>query len=59
MNKFQQSHWPSHMSSCAQNQANQDDDSEGSRVASGAGADHMEVMDHSGASHFLQVSYQD
>jgi len=44
------------MSSCAQNQSNQDEDgggASGSSAGAGSGAsDHVDVMD--GASHFLQ-----
>ena len=44
------------MSSCAQNQSNQDEDSAGPGAGHGSAGDHMDVMDHSGASHFLQVT---
>ena len=40
------------MSACAQNAQNQDEDGAGSAPA--GPPDHMDVMDHSGASHFLQ-----
>jgi hypothetical protein len=53
---LQQAHWPSHMSSCAQNQSNQDEDGGGtsgpSAGASSGPPEHVDVMD--GASHFLQ-----
>ena len=46
------------MSTCAQNQSNQDEEG---GAGSGAGAgppDHADVMDHSGANHFLQQQQQ-
>ena len=47
---FQQKHWPSHMTTCAQNQSNQDEDSAGGS----ANDNHLEALEHSGAaSHFL------
>ena len=54
---FQQAHWPSHMSTCAQNQANQDEDGNGNDndhgppgATSGPGAGHEAVQ------HFLANS---
>ena len=52
---FQQAHWPSHMSTCAQNQANQDEDGNDNDhgppgATSGPGAGHEAVQ------HFLANS---
>ncbi|XP_059087825.1 MYND-type zinc finger-containing chromatin reader ZMYND8-like isoform X1 [Tigriopus californicus] len=46
----QQAHWPSHMTSCAQNQSNQDDDSPSDNQDQAGG------MDPSTAAHFLSRS---